>query len=138
MISPSGRVPGRASEPSRDGFGDDGGYGALSSISSRVSRVFPRRRIYGRRGGVDGALVGPDTGQARAQVWPRLGVVWPPPGSAASSLLAPASLRRNKVLDFCPVQFQEYFLYNFSEIQKQQKIGTGTPALVNRLVPEKC
>ena len=29
MISPSGRVPGRASEPSRDGFSVDGGYGTL-------------------------------------------------------------------------------------------------------------
>ena len=29
MISSSGRVPGRASEPSRDGFGVDGGYGTL-------------------------------------------------------------------------------------------------------------
>ena len=29
MTSPSGRVPGRASEPSRDGFGVDGGYGTL-------------------------------------------------------------------------------------------------------------
>ena len=29
MTSPSGRVPGRASEPSRDGFGVDGSYGTL-------------------------------------------------------------------------------------------------------------
>ena len=29
MTSPSGRVPGRASEPSQDGFGVDGGYGTL-------------------------------------------------------------------------------------------------------------
>ena len=28
-ISPSGRVPGRASEPSRDGFGVDGGVGTF-------------------------------------------------------------------------------------------------------------
>jgi hypothetical protein len=25
--------------------------------------------------------------------------------------------------DFCFIQFREYFLYNFSETQKQQKIG---------------
>ena len=29
MTSPSDRVPGRASEPSRDGFGVDGGYVTL-------------------------------------------------------------------------------------------------------------
>src|SRR3954470_10123140 len=33
MISPSGRVPGRAPEPSRDGFIDDGGCGTFRGFS---------------------------------------------------------------------------------------------------------
>ena len=32
MISPSDRVPGRASEPSRDGFGVGGGVGTFRGI----------------------------------------------------------------------------------------------------------
>ena len=82
--------------------------------------------------------MGPNTGQAWARVRPRLGLVWPPDWLPSVRLLAPASLRKNKTLGFCPLQFREYLLYNFSKIQKQQKIGTGTAALVNRLVPEKC
>ena len=82
--------------------------------------------------------MGPDRGQARAQGWPRLTLVWPRGWLPSVPLLAPASLRKNKTQGFCPVQFREYLLYNFSEIQKQQKTGTGTAALVNRLVPEKC
>ena len=81
---------------------------------------------------------GPDKAQARAQGWPRLALVWPPGWLPSAPLLTPASLRKNKILGFYPVQFREYLLYNFSEIQKQQKTGTGTAALVNRLVPEKC
>ena len=128
MDSPSGRVPGRAAEPSRDGFVDGGGYGTLSWISSRVSRVFSRRRIYGRSGGVGGGQGGPHVGQAWAKGCPRLGLVWPPGWSSVAPLLASSSLRKNMTLGFCPVQFREYFLYNFSEIQKQQKTGTSTTA----------
>ena len=80
--------------------------------------------------------------QTQARRGPRAGRAWALSGhlagSPAAPLLAPSSLRRNKTLGFCPVQFREYLLYNFSEIQKQQKTGTGTAALVNRLVPEKC
>jgi hypothetical protein len=38
------------------------------------------------------------------------------------------ALRENNDFGFCPVQFREYLLCNFSETQKQQKIGTGTMA----------
>jgi hypothetical protein len=33
---------------------------------------------------------------------------------------------KNRRFGFCFVQFREYFLYNFSEIQKEQKTGTST------------
>src|SRR3954462_12769787 len=90
---------------------------SFSWISDRVFKIFPRWRINRRKGGVGGALVGPDTGQARAQGWPLLARVWPPYGPPSTLLLSPSLLRRNKVLGFCPVQFREYFLYNFSETQ---------------------
>src|SRR4051812_47931447 len=89
---------------------------------------FPKRGIYGRRGGVGGALVGPDATQARAWVWPRLCGVWPPGSLPSGLLLAQSSLHDLMVLAICPMQFREYFLYNFSEIQKQQKTGTDTVA----------
>src|SRR3954463_6146665 len=100
----------------------------FSWIFSRVRRVFPIRRLYGRRGGVGGALVGPDNTQARARVGPRLGGVWPPGGPPSGVLPAQSSLRDLKVLEIFPMQFGEYFLYIFSEIQKQQKTGTDTVA----------
>src|SRR4051794_37847549 len=93
-----------------------------------VSRVFPIRRLYGRRGGIGGALVGPDNTQAWARVGPRLGGVWPPSGPPSGVLPAQSSLLDFKVLSICPMQFREYFLYIFSEIQKQQKTGTRTMA----------
>src|SRR3954464_7376229 len=93
-----------------------------------VSRVFPKRGINRRRGGVRGALVGPDATQARARVRPRLGGVWPPGSPPSGLLLTQFSLRDLIMLAICPMQFREYFLYNFSEIQKQQKTGTGTVA----------
>jgi hypothetical protein len=37
-------------------------------------------------------------------------------------------VEKNRRFGFCFIQFREYFLYNFSEIQKQQKIENGTVA----------
>jgi hypothetical protein len=43
----------------------------------------------------------------------------PPP----SLLWTPSRVRKNRNFSFCFVQFREYFMCNFSETQKQQKIG---------------
>jgi hypothetical protein len=58
-----------------------------------------------------------------------------PPHGVASPRLSSVSaldyvfmLGKNMRFGFCFVQFQEYFPCNLSEIQKQQKIGTGTVA----------
>ena len=80
----------------------------------------------------------PDTGQARALGWPRLGLVWPRGLLPLAPLLAPASLRRNKTLGFCPMQFREYFMCNFSEMKYSRKQETGTGHIVKRLVPENA
>ena len=76
MTSPSGRVPGRASEPSRDGFGVDGGYGTLRGFLLG-SLGFLRDGEYMGEEAVGVGLVGPDIPQARAPGWPRLGLVCP-------------------------------------------------------------
>ena len=105
---------------------------------TQVLRVFPTRRIYGRRGGVGGGLGRQHACQARARPWPRLGHVlapgWPPRGL----LPAVPSFREIRTSGFSPIKFREYFLYNFSEIQKQQKKELALWHLVNRLVPENA
>jgi hypothetical protein len=45
------------------------------------------------------------------------------PGPPPSHLWSSRSFGKNWRFGFCFVQFQEYFLCNFSEIQKQQKTG---------------
>src|SRR4051794_21875901 len=107
MDYPSGRVPGRAVEPSRDGFVDDGACGNFHGFSLGCLG-FSRYGDY----------MGEEAESGAPWVRPRLGGVWPP-GSPPSGVLPAHSLLRDfKVLVICPMQFREYFLYNFSEIQK--------------------
>jgi hypothetical protein len=65
---------------------------------------------------------------ARPVVHPRHQVVWPPHGPPPSLLWTPSLVGENRNFRLCFVQFQEYFLYNFSETQKQLKTGTSTVA----------
>jgi hypothetical protein len=51
VIPLSGRVPGRASGPSRSRV-DDGGLQYVSRKIDRVSRFFPSRVIYRQKGGI--------------------------------------------------------------------------------------
>jgi hypothetical protein len=71
---------------------------------------------------------GPTPGGGAARGDPRHQVVWPSPGPPLSLLWTPSHVGKNRNFRLCFVQFREYFLCNFSEIQKQQKIGTGTVA----------
>jgi hypothetical protein len=66
-------------------------------------------------------MASPPGGAGQGQAAPPYGVaaLWPP--SVSSSALE-ASLN-NRRFGFCFVQFQKYFLCNFSETQKQQKTG---------------
>jgi hypothetical protein len=64
------------------------------------------------------AAEGPTPGPGAARGRLRHPMVWPPPGSAPSLLWTPSSCQVNRNFGFCFVQFREYFLYNFSEIQK--------------------
>ena len=64
-ISPSGRVPGRASEPSRDGFGVDGGYGTL--------RGFLLGCLWFSRGGEYMGEVAESEAARGAHTWARRG-----------------------------------------------------------------
>jgi hypothetical protein len=54
MIPLSGKVPGRASGPSRSRDDDDGGLQYVSWKTVRLIRVFPSKGIYRRKGDVMG------------------------------------------------------------------------------------
>ena len=121
MISPSGRVPGRASEPSRDGFGVDGGYGTL--------RVF----LLGYLGFFrDGDYMGEEaeseaerchqTPPRRGQRWGR---AWALSGQAAGLLLVPFWLRlRDGELgpwDFVPCNSENICCRTFLKYKNSRK-----------------
>jgi hypothetical protein len=119
----SGRVPGRAFGPSRSRV-DDGGGSRCVSRKLIGSLGFSRRGVFigeGAASGVDqGGLThrGRGPGVGRAAPW----CGWPvaPLHLLFDLLEASVNIRR---FGFCFVQFQEYFLCNFSKTQKQQKIG---------------
>jgi hypothetical protein len=114
MVIPlSDRVPGRASGPSRSHVDDGGGLQYVFWKIGWVLRVFSSRRIYRRKGNVS----------RWAKGRPCHPMVWLPSGPPLSLLWTPSHVRKNRNFGFCFIQFREYFLCNFSETQKQQKIG---------------
>jgi hypothetical protein len=66
VISLSGRMPGRASGPSRSRIDDGGGLQYVSWKIDRVLRVFPSRGIYRWKGGGRRWTRGPH----QAPAWP--------------------------------------------------------------------
>jgi hypothetical protein len=80
--------------------------------------VFSSRRIYRRKGDVRGWARGPQHLVARPGGGPRHPMVRPPSGPPPSLLWTPSRVKKNRNFSFCFIQFQEYFLYNFSETQK--------------------
>jgi hypothetical protein len=124
----SGRVPERASEPSRSS-GQRRRRIAMCSRKVIGSLGFFRRGVFIGEGASSGVGRGDLTHRGRGQG----------PGRAAllcGALVAPLRLLFGSLeasvkfwaTGFGFVQFREYFLSNFSETQKQQKTGTGTVA----------
>jgi hypothetical protein len=123
VIPLSGRVPGRASGPSRSRV-DDGGGSRCVSRKLIGSLGFFRRGVFigeGASSEVDrGALTRRGRGQGLGH-----------PTLVCGALVAPLRLlfgsleasRKNKTSGTCLVQFREYFLCITSETQKQQKTG---------------
>jgi hypothetical protein len=127
MIPLFGRVPGRASRPSRSRVNDGGGLQYISWKS--VSSI----KVFSTKGDVKGWTRGPHHLVAWPGDGPRHPMVRLPPGCSPSLLWTPSSCQVNRNFGFHFVQFREYFLCNFSEIQKQELTLWH---LVNRLVPE--
>jgi hypothetical protein len=119
----SGRVPGRAPGSSRSRFDDGGGLQYVSRKSDPSLRFFPSRGLYRRRGSVRRWTRRSHHRWAQLGAGPRPLVVRLAPGPPPSHLRSSRSFGKNRRFGFCFVQFQEYFLCNFSETQKQQKTG---------------
>jgi hypothetical protein len=135
----SGRVPGRAPGSSRSRFDDSGGLQYVSRKSDPSFRFFPSRGFYRRKGSVRGWATWPHHVVARPGAGPRNHMVILAPGPPPSHLRSSRSFGKNRRFIFCFVQFQEYFLCNFSETQKQQKNRElALWHLVNRLVLENA
>jgi hypothetical protein len=118
-----GRVPGRASRPSRSRV-DDGS--SLQYVSWKIDQVFrfsSPRRIYRQKSGVRRWARWPHHLVAQARGWPRQPMVWLALGSPSSLLWTLSRVGKNRNFGFCFVQFREYNLCSFSETQKQQKTG---------------
>ena len=128
---PSGRVPGRALEPPRDGFDDGGGVGVLCGNWLSVRGIFRFGGYMGERA----RSVAPQ----EAHTYPRRGPGVGRAGSRLRLILGPLLRHgKNRNIGFCHVQFREYFLYNFSETKNSRKQELALWHLVNRLVPENA
>jgi hypothetical protein len=119
----SGRVLGRASGPSLSQVNDGGGS---RCVSGKVigSLGFSRRGVFIGEGASSEVDRGGHTHRGRGQGLGRAALL-------CGRLVAPLHLLFGSLeasinfwmFGFCFIQFLEYFLCNFSETQKQQKIG---------------
>jgi hypothetical protein len=79
---------------------------------------FSRQRQFIGRGVMSEGTQRGHATRWRGQRGTRHPMVWPAPGSPPGLLYTPSSCQQNRRFGFRFVQFREYFLYNFSEIQK--------------------
>jgi hypothetical protein len=80
VIPLPGRVPERASGPSRSRVNDDGSLQYVFWKRVRALRVFSSRRTYRQKGDVKGWTRGPPHSLAWPGGGPRHGMAWPSPG----------------------------------------------------------
>src|ERR1041384_4764026 len=128
VVPPSGRVPGRSllvlpiSEARRRR-----NRGEIAKKGSLL-KGFPRRRIYRRRGAGRGATRGPGAppprrgqplGRATRAPGPLVVALWPHSGPSGRFFCA------DFLSDFSRI-FGVRFIWGKTEIEKQQKTGTGT------------
>ena len=131
----SDRVPGRAAEPSRTRVGDGGGLRRILENMVGSLGFSGRRRIYRRRGNSRRRQKAPGGAQARPRCGPPLGVYggWENPHSGVL-LALDLFLCENNSRKF-PADSEKLPRTTFLKQKRQQKTGTDTGHLVNRLVP---
>ena len=133
---PAVRVPEQGCRSPRLDFRGDGASLYVSWKISPSPNFLGLRATYRRRGGAGRCRGPPGDPQARPRVGPRLAPPWGPQGTPPDLLRSLSSFRVKTDLRGFFSPFREYFLKNFSEIQKQQKRATGLGHLVNMLVYE--
>jgi hypothetical protein len=114
----SGRVPGRASGPSRSRVNDGGGS---RCVSRKVigSLGFSRRGVLIGEGAASEVDRGGLTHRGRGQGLGRAALLCGRLVAPVRLLFGPLEASVNFwIFGFCFVQFREYFLCNFSETQK--------------------
>ena len=121
MDSPSGRVPGRASEPSRDGFGVDGGYGTLRGFLLGSLGFFRDGDYMGEEAESEA-----ERGhQTRGRRGPRASRAWPTSGQVAPLQVLPFWLRlRDGELepwDFVPCNSENICCRTFLKYKNSRK-----------------
>jgi hypothetical protein len=134
----SGRVLRRASGPSRSQVDDGGG---LRYVSGKVIGClgFSRRGVFIGEGASSEVDRGGHTHRGRGLALGYAALLCGPLVAPLRLLFGSLEASVNFwMFCFCFVQFREYFLCNFSETQKQQKIELALWYLVNRLVPENA
>ena len=138
MISPSGRVPGRASEPSQDGFRVDGGVGTFRGFLLGC----PGFSRDGEYMGEEAESTEPWWAQTQARHRPRSGRAWALSGHLAGSLLLPFWLRlrygKIRYWGFVPCNSENISCTTFLKYKNSRKQELALWHLVNRLVPENA
>jgi hypothetical protein len=119
----SGRVPGRASGPSRSRVDDDGGSRCVSrKLIGYLG--FSHRWLFIGEGASSEVDRGGLTHRGRGQGMGRAALLCERPVAPLCLLFGSLEASVNFwMFGFYFVQFREYFLCNFSETQKQQKTG---------------
>jgi hypothetical protein len=138
VIALSGRVPGRASGPSRSRVDDGGDLQYVFWKRVRAPRVFSMEGINRRKGDVRRWTRWSHHLVARPGGDPRHHMVWLPLGPPPALLWTPSSCQVIRNFSFCFVQFREYFLCKFSETQNTRKQELAMWHLVDRIVPENA
>src|SRR3954471_17059336 len=138
MDSPSGRVPGRVAEPSRDGFVDDGGCGTFRGFSLGCLG-FSRYRDYMGEEAESGARW---WAQTTPRCGPGLGRAWVASGHLAAPLQVSFwhSLRYVilRYWQFVPCNSKNISCTTFLKYKNSRKQELALWHLVNRLVPENA
>jgi hypothetical protein len=128
VIPLSGRVPGRASGPSRSRVDDGGGLQYVFWKRFWALRVFSSRRIYRRKGDVRGWTRQSHPLVAWARPRPRHHTVWLASGPSPALLWTPSSCQVIRDFSFCFANSENISCVTFLKHKNSKKQGTGTVA----------
>jgi hypothetical protein len=138
VIPLSGRVPGKASRPSRSCIDDGGGLQYVSRKTDRVFYIFPSRGIYRRKGGVRKWTRGPHQAPAWPRGSPRHGVVRPPSGTPLSLLWTPSRFGKIETLAFVSSNSENISCVAFLKHKNSRNRELTLWHLISRLVLENA